>query len=146
VSFALTSSQPTEFAIQFRVPAWAEGAEIHVNGARQKGVAVPGRFAALKREWKTGDRIELELPLKKRLEPIDSNHAGTVALVQGPLVLMAAKPRESAPLPKVTREQLLAARRISQREWQVSSSDGPVTMTPFTWMGSRPYSVYLQVS
>ena len=30
---------------------------------RQKGSAVPGQFAAIRRQWKTGDRVELELPL-----------------------------------------------------------------------------------
>jgi hypothetical protein len=146
VSFTVNASQPTELTLHFRIPAWAEGAQIFVNGARQKELAVPGQFAAIRREWKTGDRVELELPLRMRLEPIDAQHADTVALMRGPLVLMAVKETQSAPLPKITREQLLAAHRISQRQWQVTAANGPVAMLPFTWLGSRPYTTYVKVS
>lgn len=146
VAFTLTSSQPAELTLHFRIPAWAQGAQIYVNGTRSATPAVPGQFAAIRREWKTGDRVELELPLKMRLEPIDPQHAGTVALLRGPLVLMAAKENQSAPLPSLTRQQLLAARRVSGRQWQVTSANGPVTMLPFTWLGSRPYTTYINVS
>ena len=81
-----------------------------------------------------------------RLETIDSRHTDTVALMRGPLVLMAVKDQQTAPLPKVAREQLLAATRVSKWEWQVKSSNRPVTMLPFVWMGSRPYSTYVKVS
>jgi len=146
VAFTVTGSQPTELALNFRIPAWADGAEIFVNGARQKAPAEPGQFAAVRREWRTGDRVELDLPLKMRLEPIDAQHADTVALVRGPLVLMAVKGEQATPLPKLTREQLLAARRVSEREWQVDSANGPVAMLPFTWLGSRPYTTYVKLS
>jgi len=146
VAFTVTGSQPTELALNFRIPAWADGAEIFVNGARQKAPAEPGQFAAVRREWRTGDRVELDLPLKMRLEPIDAQHADTVALMRGPLALMAVKEEQAGALPKVTREQLLAARRVSEREWQVDSANGPVAMLPFTWLGSRPYTTYVKLS
>ena len=146
VAFTMTSSQPVEFAIHFRIPAWARRAEIYVNGIRQKESAIPGQFAAIQREWKTGDRVELEMPLGMRLESIDAKHADTVALLRGPLVLMAVKADGTDQLPKVTREQLLGARRVNQRQWQVDAANGAVTMLPFTWLGSRPYTTYLKLS
>jgi DUF1680 family protein len=146
VTFTLTASQSTESTLHFRIPAWAEGAQIFVNGTRQPGLATPGQFAAIRHEWKTGDRIELELPLKMRLQPIDAQHVDTVALLRGPLVLMAVKEEQTSPLPKITREQLLAAKRVSERGWQATSANGPVTMLPFTWLGSRPYTTYVKVS
>jgi DUF1680 family protein len=146
VNFAVTGSQPTELTIHFRIPAWAQGAQIFVNGSRQNGVAIPGQFAVIKREWKTGDRVELDLPQRMRLETIDAKHADTVALLRGPLVLMAVKENDVGPQPRVTREQLLAARRVSERQWEIASANGPVTMLPFTWVGSRPYTTYMKVS
>jgi len=146
VTFKLTSTQPAELTLHFRIPAWAQGAQVFVNGTRAAGLAVPGQFAAIRREWKSGDRVELELPLRMRLETIDAQHADTVALLRGPLVLMAVKEDQAAPLPKVTREQLLAAKRVSERQWQVTSANGPVTMLPFTWLGSRPYTTYMKLS
>jgi uncharacterized protein len=146
VTFTVTSSQPTELELHFRIPVWAEGASIFANGVLQKGLAVAGQFAALRREWKTGDRIELELPLKMRLEAIDARHTDTVALLRGPLVLLAVKQQQSDPLPQVTREQLLAARRVSDRAWQVSAADRTVILLPFTSLGERPYTTYVKVS
>jgi DUF1680 family protein len=145
VSFTVTSSQPTELNLNFRIPAWAEGGSIYVNGTRQKGLAIPGHFAAIHREWKTGDRVELELPLQMRLEAIDAQHTDTVALVRGPLVLMAVKRQQEAPVPNVSREQLLAAKRIGERQWQVDATGGPVTLLPFTSLGSLPYTTYVKV-
>jgi len=141
----VTNSKPTDLTLNFRIPAWAEGASISVNGKRQTGLVEPGHFAAIRREWKSGDRVELELPLKTRLEAIDAQHADTVALLRGPLVLMAVKQQQEAPLPKVTREQLLSATRVSEHQWQVNSAGGSVTMLPFTSLGGRPYTTYLQM-
>jgi DUF1680 family protein len=146
VTFNVTSSQPANLTLHFRIPAWAQGAQIDVNGVRQKGLAVPGQFAAVRRTWNSGDRVELELPLPMRLEPIDGQHTDTLALLRGPLVLMAVKEKEAAPLPKVTRAELLSAKRVSERQWQVTAANGPLTMLPFTWLGSRPYTTYLRVS
>jgi DUF1680 family protein len=145
VTFTVTSSQPTSLTMNFRIPEWAEGASISVNGSRQKGVAVPGHFAALHREWKTGDRVELELPLKIRLEAIDPRHSDTVALLRGPLVLMAVKQHQEAPAPQLTRQQLLAATRVSERQWQANSAHGPITLLPFTSLGGLPYTTYVKV-
>jgi DUF1680 family protein len=146
VAFTVTSSQPAEFTLCFRIPGWAQGAEVFVNGTRQKGVAEPGQFAAVRREWKTGDRVELELPMQLHLEAIDKQHTDTVALLRGPIVLMAVKEQQAAPLPKVTRAQLLAATRMSERQWQATAAGGPVTLLPFTSLGSRPYTTYLKTS
>lgn len=145
VTFTLTSSRPTELTLHFRIPEWAAGASLRVNGTRQQAARAPGQFAAIRREWRTGDRVELELPLKMRLEPIDPRHPDTVALLRGPLVLMAVKPEQDSPMPKVTREQLLAARPVSERQWEVSSLGGPLTLLPFTSLGERPYTTYLNL-
>ncbi|MCL2660213.1 MAG: glycoside hydrolase family 127 protein [Acidobacteriaceae bacterium] len=146
VNFTMTASRPTELTVCFRIPAWAEGASISVNGSRQKEPVVPGQFAAVRRTWTTGDQVTLELPLKTRLESIDPKHTDTVALLRGPLVLMAVKPAQDAPLPKVTREQLLAAKRTGREQWQVQSADGPVAMQPFTALSDQPYTAYLKMS
>jgi len=146
VTFTVATTRAGEFALNLRIPEWAEGAQIFVNGMRRKETPVAGQFASIRREWRSGDRVELELPLKTRLEAIDAQHSDTVALLRGPLVLMAVKPEQTNALPKVTRAELLAAHRVSEREWQVRSAGGPITMLPFTWLGSRPYTTYVKVS
>ena len=55
-----------------------------------------GTFAEVRRQWKNGDRIELDLPFATRLEAVDAQHPDVMALVTGPLVLMALRERRSA--------------------------------------------------
>jgi len=115
---------------------------IQVNGSP---VAAPiqAGFVTLRRAWQDGDRIELDLALPVRLEPIDPVHADCVALVRGPLVLFALT--ESAP--RLTREQLLAPRRVPGRPaWQIDTAAGPLRLVPFTEIGGEAYATYLQVS
>jgi DUF1680 family protein len=89
--------------------------------------------------------VDVELPLKIRLETIDSRHTDTVALPRGPLVLMAVKKEQGGPVLKLTREQLLAAQRVSERQRQVISTEGPVKMLPFTSVGDLPYTTCVKV-
>ncbi len=145
VTVTVATSHAVEQTLHFRIPAWAEGARIAVNGVEQKGTE-QGNFAAVRRVWKSGDRVELEFPLRMRLEAIDGQHANTVALMRGPMVLMAVKAAEGSALPAVTREQLLGAKRVGGRQWQVEAAAGPVNLAPFISIGDRPYTTYLRVS
>jgi uncharacterized protein len=144
VVFTIDASKPADLTLYFRIPAWAPGAQIRVNGQRQ-AAPVPGRFAAVRRVWRSGDVIELLLPLPMRLEPIDPRHPGTAALVRGPLVLMAVKPDLGAPVPALSRSALLNARRAGATEWRADAAEGPIVLTPFTALGARPYTAYLDL-
>jgi hypothetical protein len=101
-----------------------------------------GTFARLEREWKSGDRMELDLPMKTRLEAIDAQHPDTVALLVGPLVLFGNQ------VPGLSRSQLLAAKRMAPGVWQVSpGGDRVVKMVPWTAISeNEPYSTYLTVT
>jgi DUF1680 family protein len=140
VEFEVKASSPQEFALTLRIPAWAERASIAINGKRE--TAQPGTFAQLQRQWRNGDRIELELPMTPQLEAVDPQHADTVALVDGPLVLFALTDAE----PKVTRAQLLAAKKNGSQSWQVDTAGGPMKMMPFTAIGEEPYSTYVRLT
>ena len=125
-----------------RIPAWADGASIAINGKRSAEVAVPGQFAVLRRAWKSGDHIELELPLKNRLEPLDPQHANPVALLAGPLVLFAI----TDGTPQITAKQLLSAKKVNAHRWKAEIGTASLTFLPFTSIEDEPYSTYLVVS
>jgi len=139
-NFEVTASRPAAFALNLRIPAWAEKASISVNGKREAASA--GSFARVEREWKTGDRIDLDLPMTARLEAIDAQHADTVALLVGPLVLFAI----TDPQPSVTGAQLLAAKNIGMQTWQVETAGEPLKMLPFTAVTDQQYSTYLRLT
>lgn len=139
VQFEVKTSQVRDFTLSFRIPAWAAGASISINGRRVQTEATPGNFAAIRRSWSTGDRIELDMPMTMRLEPVDRQHPQTVALMFGPLVLFAITDGQ----PGVTRVDLLGAKRMDERTWQVRTAGAPIKMLPFTEIGEEQYSTYL---
>jgi hypothetical protein len=85
----LALAVPRRFALRLRRPAWAgAGFAVSVNGRPQPAAAEPGSYLALEREWKSGDVVELRLPLGLRAEPMPDD-ASVVAFLYGPLVLAA---------------------------------------------------------
>ena len=144
VSFSLATQKPANLTLHFRIPAWAQGTVMRVNGQAQPS-PVPGRFAAVRRLWRSGDLVELLLPLPMWLEPIDPRHPDTAALVRGPLVLMAVKPDIDAPVPVLSRSAILGATRKGAKEWQAHAAEGSISLTPFTEVGARPYTAYVEL-
>jgi DUF1680 family protein len=140
VQFEVNTSKTAKFAVNLRIPAWAEKASMAVNGKRESAAA--GSFARVERSWKTGDRIELELPSTPRLEAVDPQHEDTVALLVGPLVLFAVTDSQ----PTVTRAQLLAAKRMTPDLWHVVNGDTVMKMVTWTVLEDQPYTTYLRVS
>ena len=137
----VTASRPETFSVFLRIPEWAAGASLTVNGTRDSRKLEPGTFAEIRQEWKTAHRIELELPLRKRLEPVDAQHPDTVALVAGPLALMTLF--ADSPPPS-TRRALLAAEPESpgSRSW----SAGALTLKSFPDIKDEQYTTYLRVT
>lgn len=77
-----------EFSLKLRIPYWAQGASLRINGSTVE-CAIPGEYAGLERHWKTGDSIELTLPMDVKL--LISDHRmertrGQVAVKRGPVV------------------------------------------------------------
>jgi len=150
IGMTLRTSRPSDFAIRLRIPAWAvgvgSGPAIRVNGAPVSALVTSG-FAAIQRTWKDGDRIDVAMPMPLRLEAIDSDHPETVALMRGPLTLLAITDQA----PKVTRRQLLAASPLSgpgtdKPAWKVQTASGALRLMPFTAITDERYTTYLTVS
>lgn len=92
IRFTLRSAG--DFALHLRIPAWAEGAAIRVNG--QAGPAArPGTYAAIPRVWKAGDTVELSLPMEARLveaNPKAEETRNQVAVMRGPVLYALESP------------------------------------------------------
>ncbi|MDM9619550.1 hypothetical protein A6U87_26220 [Rhizobium sp. AC44/96] len=90
IHFDVTTEKPTRFAVSLRIPEWADGAKLRVNGepVNLASVEIDG-YARIEREWKSGDQIDLEIPLATRAlwaNPLVRQDAGRAALMRGPLV------------------------------------------------------------
>jgi DUF1680 family protein len=84
----LELKQPAEFAVRFRIPGWTRGAAMAVNGIWSSEGCQPGGWAAVRRTWNSGDRIEIKIPLTLRMEAVDKQHPRRVAVVRGPVVMV----------------------------------------------------------
>jgi DUF1680 family protein len=71
-----------EFALHLRVPDWAQGAHLKVDG--ESAHPQPGGFCVIRREWSATTEIVLRLPLPVRVEERTN---GAAALHRGPLLL-----------------------------------------------------------
>jgi DUF1680 family protein len=141
----IQTDRPETFAVQLRVPAWAgPGTKIAVNGRAFTADLRPGTFAAIRREWKSGDRIEYHIDIPLRLEAIDPEHPQVQALLAGPLALFAVDSPDS----RFTRAQLLAAqqRAAGSADWLVQSATGTVTFRSFPAIGEEKYRLYHDVA
>jgi DUF1680 family protein len=142
IQIQVSASQAKDYTLYVRIPGWAAPDPVlSVNGKRVSDSVQPGTFAAIRRTWKDGDRVELELPMPLRVEQVDANHPRLVALVQGPLVLFAVADSQ----PSFDRNALLQAKPTNNAkgDWLVSSSDGSgVTMRPFMNIDKESYSTY----
>lgn len=77
------------FALRLRIPEWADGATVTVNGEPCASTVVPGTYCALERDWAAGDVVELTLPLRVRLlvgHPRIEAVRNQVAVMRGPIV------------------------------------------------------------
>ena len=144
VSLRVTSSKSKEFTINLRIPEWAQGAVVEIDGKRSPGPVIPGQFAALTQTWRSGARIDLFLPRILRLEPIAPQHADTVALVSGPLVLFPLFKDQKQPA--VAPAQLLGAKQVAAQSWEVSTANESIRLLPFVAIDDQPYSTYLHVT
>jgi DUF1680 family protein len=88
-TLAITATKPTEFALRVRVPYWVQrGAGVRVNGAAVAAFAEPAGYLTLRRAWKTGDKVEVKLPMALHAAPLPDDRT-QVAVMYGPCVLAA---------------------------------------------------------
>lgn len=101
VKITIEESKSEAFEMLLRIPEWAKGSTIKVNGKIVDNV-VAGSFAKIKREWKAGDVISLNMPMDVKLiegHPRIEEVRNQVAVKRGPIVYAL----ESPDLPKETK-------------------------------------------
>ncbi len=105
VQITVDPEEEGEFVVHVRIPGWAQGQPVpsdlylfldeHANDVdiRVNGMPYPiemeNGFAKLRRKWKKGDRIELNLPMPIRRVQSHENvqdNQGKIALQRGPIV------------------------------------------------------------
>ena len=86
VQINMEMDAPQEFDLRLRIPRWCQDAAISVNGEAHESTITPGEWLVLHRTWKSGDMVELEMPMALRLIAGRKAQAGRVAILYGPRV------------------------------------------------------------
>ena len=135
VTFQIEAESPVEFALQIRVPSWAKGATIEIEGATQNVAA--GEFVSLRRPWTT-QTVTLQLPLEVRAE---RRFNDAVALRRGALLLALPVDGEWEKLAEHSQESRAADWAINPvgpwnyaldlNESSFAATQSPIGRTPF---------------
>jgi DUF1680 family protein len=60
IRLTVTCARPVEFPLYLRLPGWAQGSRVLVNGRPAGEGLAGGGFAVLRRTWRHGDQVRLE--------------------------------------------------------------------------------------
>ena len=135
---------PAEFTLYVRIPGWVKSrAELSVN---EKSTSVPaegGTFAALRRVWRNHDTIQIGLPFSSRQQPIDAQHPHTVALMRGPLMLVALDPPMKM-AGKLNSTQGWKRVPFAAQTFEMTAASESVRLTPFYTVGQQSYTTYIE--
>lgn len=86
VTLTLTTDKAVTFPLYLRIPKWAKGASVSVNGKQQAVSSAEGKYVCVSREWADGDIVELTLPMTLTSNEWIQNK-GSVSVNYGPLTL-----------------------------------------------------------
>jgi DUF1680 family protein len=98
IKVTINATNNKTYSLFLRIPGWASGATISVNGKLLAIKPISGSYAEVSRAWKKGDVIELVLPMEATLveaNPLVEENRNQVAIKRGPIVYCM----ESADLP-----------------------------------------------
>ena len=136
-------SSPSEFTVFVRVPRWLKSpAVITVNDKPAAVTATPGTFAAIRRRWQHNDTIQITLPFTFRTEAIDEQHSDTVALMRGPLMLVALDSKLEISAKAIGSPDSLKPAPFAKQAFDLQQVQRPVRFVPFYTVGEEAYSAY----
>jgi hypothetical protein len=84
VTLTLKPERPVRFPLSLRIPDWCEAPRVFVNGDPVRLDQAPRGWVVLERQWRSGDTVRLEFPMKLRAT-LWSNNRNSVSISHGPL-------------------------------------------------------------
>jgi DUF1680 family protein len=171
-SIVVHAEKPVSFALKLRAPHWSPKIAVSVNGIAEKAVAGSDGYLLLERTWKSGDRVEVSLPMTLRQEPV-AGSPELATLAYGPLVLAACMGRDglstemsvnqgpdmnrlpALPMPQFEAASAAGAEAGKEPSWVKTSGDGELRfrtvgqikemeLKPLYQVMDERYSVYWQ--
>ncbi len=89
IALFVDPDREVEFSLKLRIPGWCRSFACSINGRRAETADVSKGYLSIRRNWKPGDRVELDLAMEPSLIRADGRIpelAGKLAVQRGPLV------------------------------------------------------------
>jgi hypothetical protein len=163
-TITVSADSPAKLAINLRIPYWAQGGSVKINGEVVPAFSSPSSYLTLNRVWKSGDKIELSLPMGLHIDPMPDD--GTIqAAMYGPLVLAGRldavtkemtygdyepKPGDQKKVADIVADESKPTSWIEQDAKQplvfhTAGQDQPQTLVPLYQVIHERYAVYWKV-
>ncbi|WP_442681534.1 beta-L-arabinofuranosidase domain-containing protein [Sphingomonas sp. ASY06-1R] len=165
-----TLQRPADLTLKLRHPGWSRSAAILVNGTEVQRSTAPGRYLDVRRTWKNGDEVTLQLAMTTAAETAPAA-PDIAAFTYGPLVLAGALGKDglapgadiivnerkygsyndtpfAAPQLAGEPDALAASIRPAQQplEFTVAAADGkPVRLVPYYRIAHERYATYWEL-
>ena len=162
-TITVSAKSPQPLAINLRIPYWAEGGSVKINGTGLPAFASPGSYLTLNGVWKSGDKIELSLPMSLHIDAMPDDQSIQAAMY-GPLVLAGRfepvtkdmtyiGPGPKDPPSKVPDITADASRPVAWLEpdatqplsFHAIGQSQPITLVPLNQIFHERYAVYWKV-
>jgi DUF1680 family protein len=81
------AAKSVDLTVRIRCPQWLSSkAQFTLNGKKLDVSGVAGEYAAIRRQWQDGDKLQIKLPMSLHLETLPNTET-IVAFLYGPIVL-----------------------------------------------------------
>lgn len=163
-AIVISAKNPVQMEINLRIPYWANGGSVKINGAPLPVFSSPSSYLALNRVWKSGDRIELNLPMELHTAPMPDDNR-VQAMMYGPLVLAGRfdpvskemmygdyepKPTDQYKVPEIVSEPANPTAWVKgdieqPLTFQAAGQSQSITLVPLYTIIRERYAVYWKV-
>ncbi len=82
--FVMKMDKPENFPLYLRIPKWCKSPRVKINGNLLTALSKTNGNIRISRDWKSGDQVELVLPMQLALTTWEKNHK-SVSVNYGPL-------------------------------------------------------------
>ncbi|MER7394052.1 beta-L-arabinofuranosidase domain-containing protein [Streptomyces sp. NPDC000151] len=135
------ASGEAEHELRIRIPSWASGARVKLDGRMLQDRPKPGSWLVLDRRWRAGDRVEVTLPMRLTTEPTPDD-PDVQAVLYGPVVLAGAYgDRGAMRMPRLDPETVEKQTAVPMR-FTARADDEAVTLLPIARVHHQRYNVY----
>jgi DUF1680 family protein len=132
------------FAMKLRVPAWAKGATLAVNGKAQ--AVTPGTLATVSRSWKAGDTVDLVLPQTLRTHAIDDQNPDLAAVMRGAVMYVGVNPWDGIESQPIALPGALAPVPGQQQAYRTGVGGRDLVFVPYFAVDTERYNTYFKIA